>query len=210
MNLNHKVFEEIKRAGSKILVVTKYWDKESTQDILNQCETKYSDIFYGIGENRIEHIKEKNINPKKVHFIGNIQSNKIPDIIKYCSTIHSLEKLKHAQIINEKLEALNQKIDVFLQVQLDTSKPLGISPNDFEYFTKEIKKLKNINIRGLSGMGKGECSETEKIAEFKLLFRLRDTYLPKKSISAGTSRDYQIGLKQGNLICRIGQNIISS
>ena len=97
--LNHHLFENIKKAHSRVLLVTKYWDKIQTQEIIKQSKQLYPEIVFAYGENRIEAIREKNIKRQDLHFIGNIQSQKIPEIVKTCSVIHSLSSLKHASKI---------------------------------------------------------------------------------------------------------------
>jgi hypothetical protein len=46
--LNHKVFQDIQTSQKHILAVTKYWDRETTIQILTEVQTKYPDILYGI------------------------------------------------------------------------------------------------------------------------------------------------------------------
>lgn len=47
--LNKSVFKNIQSAKKNILIVTKYWDKEKTQKIIDTAQKKYPDIFYRIG-----------------------------------------------------------------------------------------------------------------------------------------------------------------
>ena len=79
--------------------MTKYWDKETTKEILTEAQEKYNNVFLGIGENRVETLENKKLPREHTHFIGNIQSRKIKKIVECCSTIHSLSSLKHAQKI---------------------------------------------------------------------------------------------------------------
>lgn len=210
MKINESVFEKIRKSQKQILVVTKYWEKKETEDILNLCEKKYSDVFFGLGENRIKTLELKNLPREKVHFIGNIQSKKISKIVEYSSVIHSLDNLKHAQLFDEaiKTQFPNEILKVFLQIRLDPEKETGILPNDFEKCLEAFQKFKNLEICGISGMGKYRVSEKEKEAEFLLLKKLRDLYLSGKKISAGTSQDFEKALKKGIDIVRVGRKIV--
>lgn len=209
MKINETVFEKVRKAQKQILVVTKYWGKTETEQLLDLCEKNYGDVFFGLGENRIETLQIKNLPREKVHFIGNIQSKKISKIVKYTSVIHSLQNLKHAQLLNEAegKQFPNEKLKVFLQIKLDTEKETGILPEDFENFLKEIEKFENLKICGISGMGKYTASEKEKEAEFLLLKKLRDLYLSGKKISAGTSQDFEEALKKGIDVVRVGRAV---
>lgn len=207
--INTDLFEKIKHSKSKLLAVTKYWDKYTTWKIINEINIDYSDIFFWIWENRIEKIIEKWLSRNLVHFIWNIQSKKIEKIVEYCSTIHSLWNLKHAQII----DALSKEkwiiTKVFLQVKLDNEKDSWINIIDFPHILEQINKLENIEIIWISGMWAWDFTIEEKEKEFKTLINLRDKYLPWKLISAWTSRDYEIALKYGIEVVRIGSKIIN-
>jgi len=204
--LNHEVFHNTQKHSWKILVVTKYWDRERTQNIMSACEQDYPDIFYGLGENRVETLREKHFPRENVHFIGNIQSRKIWEIVKYCSVIHSLASFKHAQ----KIEALWIPTHAFIQIQLDKSKNIWISASDISEFLASCNTMKYLSIIGISGMGSWEFSEAEKRNELQYLISLRDRYLPHWLISAGTSRDYEIALQEWIDIVRVGHSAISS
>ena len=73
-----------------------------------------------------------------------------------------------------------------------------------------MKEFRNIDILGISGMGKLNKSVSEnKRLEFQLLKKLRDKYLSGKLISAGTSQDYKIALDMGIDIVRVGKKIVN-
>lgn len=210
MKINETVFEKVKKQKGEILVVTKYLEKETTEKVLTFCEKKYADIFLGLGENRIEILETKKLPREKVHFIGNIQSKKIPKIVQFSSVVHSLENLNHAKFLNREMQKQFPKetLKIFLQIKLDSEKNSGILPNDFEKFLEKVQVFKNLEICGISGMGKYIASEKEKVAEFLLLKKLRDLYLSGKKISAGTSQDFEKALKEGINIVRVGRKII--
>ena len=199
--LHETLFKNIQRANKKILIVTKYWDKQKTLDLYNQASKDYPEIVYGLWENRIESIIDKSLPRNTVHFIGNIQSQKIAQIVRYCSTIHSLSSLKHAI----KIENCWFPIQAFIQINLDTNKNIWIPEDTLEYFLKACKDFKNLKIIWISGMGSADVSEWEKRSEFRKLILLRDTYMPNELISAGTSRDYEIAIEEWINIVRVGQ-----
>jgi uncharacterized pyridoxal phosphate-containing UPF0001 family protein len=143
-----------------------------------------------------------------MHFIWQIQSNKLEKIITYCSTIHSLENLKHATLIDKISKEKNIKTKVFLQIKLDNEKDSWIEIKDFPIILEQIKKLENIEILWISWMWAWVFTTLEKEKEFITLINLRNKYLPWKLISAWTSRDYEIALKYEIEVVRIGSKII--
>ena len=201
---NTPVFKNIQDAQKKILVVTKYWDREKTNNILWDVEKNYSEIFFWLWENRIETIKEKNISRDIMHFIWNIQSQKIPEIVKYCWVIHSLSSLKHAI----KIENQWFPITAFIQINLDKNKNIWISSENLAYFLQACSSFKNLKIIWISGMWASDVNEQEKRNEFQKLISLRDTYIPSWIISAGTSRDYELALDEWINIVRVGMKAL--
>jgi len=197
--LNTEVFENIKNAEKQILIVTKYWDALKTREILSEAQENYPNSIFWLWENRIDTIKDKKLPRGKIHFIWNIQSQKIPDIVRYCSTIHSLESLKHAL----KIENQWFPISAFIQIKLDKHKNIWIDPENLSYFLQACKDFKNLKIIWISGMWAGDVSEDEKRAEFQKLIKLRNVYLPNWFISAWTSRDYEIALEEWIDVVRV-------
>ncbi len=206
--INSSLFDEIQKSNSKILVVTKYWDNKTTNNIIQEIYKNYKDIIFWIWENRIESIILKWIERKNMHFIWNIQSKKIEKIVSFCSTIHSLQSLKHAKLINKYSEKLQITTKVFLQIKLDQTKPTWLTETEFRELIEEIKILNNIKILWLSGMWAWIFTKEEKQKEFNLLKNLRDKYLSWKLISAWTSRDYKIALENNIEVVRIGSKIL--
>lgn len=206
--IDNSLFEQFKSSPSKILIVTKYWNKKETDKLINEVKESYPETMYWIWENRIESIISKDIKRKDLHFIWNIQTKKIEKIVTFCSTIHSLYKIKHAKKIDEVSKELWVKTKVFLQINIDPSKDSWIKDYEFHVLLKEFQELKNLKILWVSGMWAGTFTLDEKQAEFDILKNLRDKNLPWKKISAWTSRDYEIALKNWIEVIRIGSKVI--
>lgn len=202
--LNTWVFQNVEHAHKKICIVTKYYDREKTLEIYKQAQESFPNIIFGLWENRIESILEKKLPRNLVHFIGNIQSQKIAQIVKCCWVIHSLSSLKHAI----KIENTGLPISAFIQINLDTHKDIWISEDNLGYFLQACKDFKNLKIIWISGMGSADTIEWEKRLEFRKLILLRDTYLTNGLISAGTSRDYEIALKEWIDVVRVGNSCV--
>jgi hypothetical protein len=45
MQINKKLLEEFRNSDSKILAVTKYLEKDDTDNVIKQLEEEYSDIL---------------------------------------------------------------------------------------------------------------------------------------------------------------------
>jgi hypothetical protein len=144
------------------------------------------------------------------HFIGSIQSNKIKYIAKYFSWIHSIDKLKTAQKLNDHLININKQINVCIQVNIsqETTKS-GIHLNELDSLITKIIKLPQLKLRGLMILPEA-CAATDKQkAIFKqtaeLLNQLNNKYnLALDTLSMGMSTDFEAAIHEGATIVRIG------
>jgi len=207
MKLNKELLEQFRKTGSKILAVTKYHDKQTTEKIIENLEKSYPEILEWIWENRIEILKEKEINREKLHFIWNIQSKQIKDIIRYCSVVHSLDDMKHLKKIENIAWKQWNWIQVFLQINVDKTKPWWIDIEKIPEFLDVIWEMENVSLIWFSCIWKSECTKQEKEAEFDLLINLRNKYLQNWFVSAWTSRDYEIALEKWVDIIRVGTKL---
>ena len=207
MKLNKELLEQFRKTGSKILAVTKYHDKQTTEKIIENLEKSYPEILEWIWENRIEILKEKEINREKLHFIWNIQSKQIKDIIRYCSVVHSLDDMKHLKKIENIAWKQWNWIQVFLQINVDKTKPWWIDIEKIPEFLDVIWEMENVSLIWFSCIWKSECTKQEKEAEFDLLINLRNKYLQNWFVSAWTSRDYEIALEKWVNIVRVGSKL---
>jgi len=208
MRLNKKIFEQVQTHNAQILVVTKYYSPEDTLHIWEQV--KDIPCTLALGENRIADIKLKKQSRENIHFIGNIQSRDIPEIVEFCSEIHSLASLKHAHRINEETQKQfpHEKMNVFIQVNIsEEPQKRGIAPKELEEFLQRLKDMTHLNVLGISALGAGEFTPSEKQKEFQRLKKLRNKFFPGKKISAGTSRDYKIALNEGIEVVRVGNAV---
>ncbi|WP_185852332.1 YggS family pyridoxal phosphate-dependent enzyme [Blattabacterium cuenoti] len=180
-------------------------------------DTSYIEKLYKIGhrdfgENYIqEMVKKYKKLPKDIrwHMIGRIQSNKLKYIIPFIHLIHSVQNLKQISIINKMAFKYNKIIHCLLQIKICNEKnKSGITHQEASKIleNKTYKKMKNVKIIGI--MGLASFQELEKIHnEFSYLRELYNEYQNKYRhyiLSMGMSRDYNIAIKYGTTIVRLG------
>lgn len=203
MKINKKLLEQFKNTDSKILVVTKYLEKDDTFKVVEELEENYMDILEWFWENRLESMIEKDLGREKTHFIWNIQSKQIKDIIKYASVIHSIDDIKHLRKLEDICSKQGNWVQVFLQIKVDQTKPGGISPEKIPEYLDVVWEMENVSLIWFSAIWKLGFTKKEKEAEFDLLISLRNKYLQNWFVSAGTSVDYEIALEKWIDIIRV-------
>lgn len=203
MKLNQELLEKIKKSDSRLLAVTKYHDRETTIKIISYLEENYPEIIEWVWENRLESLKEKNLDREKVHFIWNIQSKQIKEIVKYASVIHSVDDIKHLKKIEDICWKQWNWVEIFLQINLDDSKTGWIKIEKIPEFLDLIWEMENVSLVWFSAIWKSDFTIDEKKQEFETLIKLRNKYIANWFVSAGTSLDYEIALEMWVDIVRI-------
>ena len=203
MKINTQILEKIKESDSRILVVTKYLNKVDTLETISFMEENYIEILEWFWENRIEWMYEKELDREITHFIWNIQTKQIKDIVKLASIIHSVDDVKQILKMEEICSKADLWVQIFLQINVDETKPGGIKQEKIPEFLKLIWEMENVSLIWFSAIWKSEFTREEKEAEFDLLLSLRNKYLQNWFVSAGTSLDYEIALEKGIDIVRI-------
>jgi pyridoxal phosphate enzyme (YggS family) len=202
-----QVRNKIKSISSvaKLIVVSK---NQNFDDILKIISNGQLDF----GENKVQETLKKwpeilQNNPNiKLHFIGNLQSNKAKEAFQIFDYIHSLDNEKLAKIFSNLEKTSNKKINYFIQVNIgEEIQKSGItisSVNDFAKFC--INDLK-LNILGLMCL---PPADKDPEPFFKKLKIMKDDN-KLKEISMGMSDDYLKAIDCGSTYLRIGSAIFN-
>ncbi|CAI8174672.1 MAG: Uncharacterised protein [Polaribacter sp. SA4-10] len=176
------------------------------------------------GENKIQEMVDKfDALPKDIewHMIGHLQSNKVKYMAHFVNLIHGVDKFKTLKEINKQAKKHNRIINCLLQAKIakEDSK-FGLSFNEIETIinSEEILELKNINIVGFMGMATFTDNQEQLEEEFISLKKFFDTQKTKSLsdncqlniLSMGMSGDYQLAIKNGSNMIRVGSSIFGS
>lgn len=196
---------------SKICAATKY---VGVNEINKLVENNITDI----GENRVDAFLEKYEQLKNQnitwHFIGNLQSRKVKEMINKIHYLHSLNRDSLAKEINKyRTTSLNCFVEV--NCSNEASKQ-GLSPQEVKNFIYSLEKYDKIKVIGLMTMAKNTNDANEIHRTFQLLkqiqqeiIKLNLTYAPCQELSMGMSNDYLIAVEEGATIVRIGSRLFS-
>ena len=195
----------------KLVAVSK---KKSWQDILEAYKNGISDF----GENYLQESLEKISKLKDLkinwHFIGNIQSNKCEEIAKNFDWVHTIDRLKIARLIDNHCPE-NKNIKCLIQINIDNEESKsGIKFEEVDNFLNELSGLKKIKICGLMIIPNPNLALSDLQQTFKkikmLSDRLIENYENLTEISMGMSRDFELAIKEGSTIVRLGETIFGA
>lgn len=213
-----QVDEACKKAGRApqdvlLLAVSKTVDVEGAREAFEAGARAF-------GENRPDELmrKAEAIPSASWHFIGNIQSRRLPDIVAHADLIHSLFQMKHAEKISALASAQGKVQDVLIEVNVsgEASKS-GVEPAEAPALVKAAAALPGVRVRGLMTMAPqgdavraracfdGLCALHRDIRQ-QLDAEAASTF---DQISAGMSEDWEDAVAAGSTIVRIGRAIFS-
>lgn len=169
------------------------------------------------GENKVQEMVEKyDALPKDIqwHMIGHLQRNKVKYMAHFVNLIHGVDSFKTLEEINKQATKHNRIIHCLLQARIakeETKFGLPFDEISAILTSKEFAALKNISIVGLMGMATFIEDETQIASEFAALKKLFDEQKlnnPSLEIlSMGMSGDYEIAIKNGSNMIRVGSAI---
>jgi len=176
------------------------------------------------GENKAQELKNKAEALSKDiewHFIGHLQTNKVKYIAPYTSLVHGIDSLKLLTEVNKQALKNNRIINCLLQFHIATEQTkFGLSLEEAKQLlnSDDFTKLKNINIVGVMGMASFVNNKEQVKKEFsnlKNIFNQLKSNLFKdsddfKTISMGMSGDFELAIKEGSNMVRVGSLIFGN
>ncbi|PKP32996.1 MAG: YggS family pyridoxal phosphate-dependent enzyme [Bacteroidetes bacterium HGW-Bacteroidetes-16] len=211
-NLNHYI--QLLPPKVTLVAVTKTKPVEDIQEAYDAGQR----IF---GENKAQDMAAKYpLLPRDIewHFIGHLQTNKVKAIASFVKLIHAVDSLKLLAEINKQAAENQRVIDCLLQFHIaeeETKFGLTIAEAREILTSEQYKKMENIRVTGVMGMATLTDDTNQVTREFDQLgtcFRqLKSEFFPSmdsfKELSMGMSDDFQIAIKAGSTLIRIGTGI---
>ena len=164
------------------------------------------------GENYAQELEEKanNINGNVCwHFIGPLQSNKAKIISKYADWIHTIDRKKIADKINEECKKINKIINACIQVNISNeSTKSGINTENLMVFAKYVDSMENINLKGIMVLPSLGENNKKQMQDSKLLHEELISVFPHAEyLSMGTTNDFETAIVSGSNMIRVGELI---
>jgi len=173
------------------------------------------------GENYVQELVEKHLllpHDIRWHFIGHLQSNKVKYIAPFIHLIHSVDSFKLLKEIDKQALKNHRTIECLLQVHIAMEETkFGLSEEELSELIGDLTKatalgeFQHIKIVGLMGMASFTADSSKVQLEFKYLNSLFDKHSKVKApncemkiLSMGMSADYDLAIKEGSNLVRIG------
>jgi len=162
------------------------------------------------GENRDSEGAEKSqLVSGNWHFQGQIQSNKLKSITSWASVIHSLDDLRHFEMIEK---VAPHPLSIFLQVSLDGAHHRGGAGVDQLYqLAEKVSASATHTLAGLMSVPPVGMDPEKAYSQLAVIRTEFMNHFPNaKSLSAGMSGDYETAISHGATHVRVGSSILGS
>jgi PLP dependent protein len=195
-----------------LLAVSKAQSAEKLREAWEAGQTKFGENYLQEALNKQAELADLKI---EWHFIGPIQSNKTQPIAQHFSWVHSVDRLKIAQRLNDARPADLPPLQICLQVNIsgEDSKS-GVAPNELLELVGTVSALPKLTLRGLMTIPEPTDDESLQRQQFKqmrlLLNDLKKEGVVLDTLSMGMSSDYKIAIEEGATIVRIGSAIFGA
>ncbi len=188
----------------KIVAVSKYSSEEAIKRLYQIGQRAF-------GENKVQDLvtKSKNLDdlPLEWHFIGNLQKNKINQLIDANPyMVQSLDSLELAQALQKRLEAKESSMECLLQINsaYEESKS-GVTPEEAKDVYAQIKEsCPNIELRGTMSIGAHTQDKKLIKKSFETTYNIYADLKGADICSMGMSGDFELAIKCGSNMVRLG------
>ena len=186
-----------------LIVVTKTFP-------LSDVEILRSLSVANFGENRDSEAVTKAFDVAATwHFQGQIQSNKLKSITSWADVIHSLDEIKHFEMI-EKIA--KRPLKIFCQVSLDKAEGRGgINLDELYSLASSVQES---NLHELVGLMAVAPLGIEPAHAFEQLAQIHQEFVKHfpnaVQLSAGMSNDFEAAIAHGATHIRVGSSILGS
>jgi len=190
----------------KLVTVGKY-------TALENISTLYELGQRAFGENQIQQLKERmdmlEALPLEWHMIGSLQKNKINNLIDLRPTLmQSLDSIELANELNKKLKAKESKMNCLLQINAanEATKSGFSSEEAYDMYQTIKESCPNINLKGIMTIG-AHSEDTKLIQQsFETTHAIYEKLSKEGAMycSMGMSSDYELAIKCGSNLIRVG------
>ncbi|AHN25512.1 Hypothetical protein YggS, proline synthase [Gilliamella apicola] len=221
LNIKNEIAEIAKKCERdpntiQLIAVSKTKPVEQVIEAINAGQLAFGENYVQEGVEKIQYFEKNMPNNDLIwHFIGPLQSNKSKLVAEHFDWMHTIDRLKIAQRLNDQRPNHMAKLNVLIQVNIsqEASKS-GVKPEEVADLVKQIVTLPNLNLRGLMAIPEIENDYDKQFNVFtkmqQLLQSLQKDYPFMDTLSMGMSGDMQAAIVAGSTMVRIGTAIFGA
>ncbi|ANP65800.1 MULTISPECIES: YggS family pyridoxal phosphate-dependent enzyme [Vibrio] len=200
----------------QLLAVSKTKPVEAILEAYRAGQTAFGENYVQEGVSKVQHFAEHYPDNRiEWHFIGPIQSNKSRLVAEHFDWVHTIDRTKIAQRLNDQRPSELKPLQVLIQVNTsgEASKS-GVTEAEVFELAELISRLPNLTLRGLMSIPANVSDYESQLHEFQKLATLKQTLeaqFPEiDTLSMGMSGDMTAAIEAGSTMVRIGTAIFGA
>jgi pyridoxal phosphate enzyme (YggS family) len=170
-----------------------------------------------VGENRVQDALAKAAGAPpglRWHLIGHLQTNKARRAVTLFRTIHSVDSLRLAAVLQEEAVRAKVDLDAFVEINSGESQKSGIPAPDAEDFLAAASAFDRLRWVGLMTMAPLAPDPEASRPFFRALRQLRDRLRARVStlegLSMGMTQDFEVAVEEGATHVRVGRALFEA
>jgi pyridoxal phosphate enzyme (YggS family) len=157
------------------------------------------------------------------HCIGPVQSNKTRLVAQHFDWVHTIDRLKIAERLNEQRPLNTKRLQVCIQVNIDNSpSKSGVLPDEVLALAQDIAKLPRLQLRGIMAIPDIPVNMGEDVAmnnravqavymrATAIFEQLNALNYQMDTLSVGMSADLEPAIQAGSTMVRVGSAIFGA
>ena len=194
----------------QLIAVSKTHDADAVKTAFQAGQMQFGENYLQEALEKIETLKAL---PLVWHFIGPIQSNKTRAIAESFYWVHSVDRLKIAQRLNDQRPESLPPLNILLQVNInEEDSKSGVTLDTLETLASEVNALPRLKLSGLMAIPTATNDSALQRQNFHSLRLARDKlvlagFTSCTHLSMGMSNDFEAAIAEGATMVRIGTDI---
>jgi pyridoxal phosphate enzyme (YggS family) len=199
----------------QLLAVSKTFDADAVYQAWQAGQREFGENYIQEGVDKIARLRERVPDGGWVwHCIGPVQSNKTRLVAEHFDWLHTVDRLKIAQRLNEQRPANLPPLNVCLQVNIDGGDTKsGVAPHEALGLAQALLALPRLRLRGLMTIPDPVDDMVAVHTRARVLFEdlQRALALPDfDTLSMGMSGDMDAAVQAGSTMVRVGSAIFGA
>jgi pyridoxal phosphate enzyme (YggS family) len=213
--VRHRIRQYVEKYGrieqsAQLIAVSKTHGPDKVREAADIGQQDFGENYLQEALDKIQALSDL---PLTWHFIGPIQSNKTRPVAENFQWVHTVDRVKIAQRLNDQRPDTLPPLNILLQVNLSAeATKSGTSLQELPALADAVAAMPHLLLAGLMTIPAPEADFEKQRLVFRQLRDARDQlassgYTSCQHLSMGMSSDFEAAIAEGATMVRIGTDI---
>jgi pyridoxal phosphate enzyme (YggS family) len=201
----------------RLLAVSKTFDAEAVRQAFTAGQRAFGENYIQEGVEKVTLLRDL---AAEWHMIGPIQSNKTRAVAEHFDWVHTIDRLRTAQRLNDQRPDGLPPLQVCVQVNIDSgANKSGVTSEEVQELALAVASMPRLALRGLMAIpepvpdgGPQHAAHRQMHALFVRIGRLEPIARQGQwdTLSLGMSADLEVAIAEGSTLVRVGSAIFGN